>query len=203
MHDRSLRFPITKRWPADHPDRLQLYSLPTPNGVKVSIMLEEIGLPYEPYLIDFGKGDQRTPDSCRSILTARFPRSSIPRARGASRCPCSNRGPPFYLAEKTASSCPPTRAPLRDARVAVLPDGGDGPDVRPGRLFPQIRRPGIEDKRPLDYATKPNTFSPFEAARRASLVMGDDYTIADISMSAGCAISSTFTAPAIWSASAN
>ena len=38
-------FPITRRWPAAHSDRLQLYSLPTPNGVKVSIMLEEIGLP--------------------------------------------------------------------------------------------------------------------------------------------------------------
>ncbi len=50
------KFPITKRWPAQHPDRLQLYSLPTPNGVKVSIMLEEIGLPYEVHLIDFGKG---------------------------------------------------------------------------------------------------------------------------------------------------
>jgi len=40
-------FAITRRWPAARPDRLQLYSLPTPNGVKVSIMLEEIGLPYE------------------------------------------------------------------------------------------------------------------------------------------------------------
>ena len=55
-------FPITKRWPANHPERLQLYSLPTPNGVKISIMLEEIGLPYEPHLVDFGKGDQETPE---------------------------------------------------------------------------------------------------------------------------------------------
>ena len=55
-------FPITRRWPAEHPDRLQLYSLPTPNGVKVSIMLEEIGLPYEPHLVDFGKSDQQTPE---------------------------------------------------------------------------------------------------------------------------------------------
>src|SRR5256885_14577957 len=55
-------FPITKRWPAKHPDRLQLYSLNTPNGVKVSIMLEETGLPYEPHLIDFNKGDQKTPE---------------------------------------------------------------------------------------------------------------------------------------------
>ena len=55
-------FPITKRWPAAHPDRLQLYSLPTPNGVKVSIMLEETGLPYEPHLVDFAKNDQQTPE---------------------------------------------------------------------------------------------------------------------------------------------
>ena len=54
-------FPITHKWPAQHPERLQLYSLPTPNGVKVSIMLEEIGLPYEVHLIDFGKNDQLTP----------------------------------------------------------------------------------------------------------------------------------------------
>ena len=51
-------FPITKRWPAKHPELLQLYSLPTPNGVKVSIMLEEIGLPYEVHLVDFGKDEQ-------------------------------------------------------------------------------------------------------------------------------------------------
>src|SRR5436309_1856997 len=55
-------FLITKRWPAKHPDRLQLYSLPTPNGVKISIMLEEIGLPYEVHLVDFNKDDQKTPE---------------------------------------------------------------------------------------------------------------------------------------------
>src|SRR5581483_8811124 len=54
-------FPVTRRWPAEHPEQLQLYSLPTPNGVKVSIMLEEIGLAYEPHLVDFGTDDQKTP----------------------------------------------------------------------------------------------------------------------------------------------
>ena len=44
-------FPITRKWPAQHPDRLQLYSLPTPNGVKVSIMLEETGLHSEPHRV--------------------------------------------------------------------------------------------------------------------------------------------------------
>src|SRR5579871_4258772 len=55
-------FPITKRWPAQHPDRIQLYSLPTPNGVKVSIMLEETGLPYEPHLVSFDTNEQLSPE---------------------------------------------------------------------------------------------------------------------------------------------
>lgn len=59
MHDLST-FPITQKWPASYPDRLQLYSLPTPNGVKVSIMLEETGLPYEAHLVSFESGDQRS-----------------------------------------------------------------------------------------------------------------------------------------------
>ena len=50
-------FPIAARWPAKHPDRLQLYSFPTPNGVKVSIALEEIGLPYEPHMVDITKSE--------------------------------------------------------------------------------------------------------------------------------------------------
>src|SRR4051794_20770025 len=55
-------FPITSRWPPKHPDRLQLYSQNTPNGVKVSIMLEETGQLYEPHLVDIGKNESRTPE---------------------------------------------------------------------------------------------------------------------------------------------
>lgn len=51
-------FPITRKWPARHPDRIQLYSLPTPNGVKVSIALEELGLPYEAHRVSFDSNDQ-------------------------------------------------------------------------------------------------------------------------------------------------
>src|SRR3954464_416783 len=57
MTDLSV-FPITKRWPAQRPDVLQLYSLNTPNGVKVSIFLEETGLDYEPHLVNFEINDQ-------------------------------------------------------------------------------------------------------------------------------------------------
>jgi GST-like protein len=55
-------FPITQKWPAQYPEWIQLYSLPTPNGVKVSIMLEEIGLPYEPHRVGFDTHDQMSPE---------------------------------------------------------------------------------------------------------------------------------------------
>lgn len=55
-------FDITKKWPAKNPDVIQLYSLPTPNGMKVSAMLEETGLPYEAHLVDFGSDDQHSPE---------------------------------------------------------------------------------------------------------------------------------------------
>ena len=54
--------PITKKWPAAHPDRLQLYSLPTPNGVKVAIALEALGLPYEVHKVSFDSDDQLSPE---------------------------------------------------------------------------------------------------------------------------------------------
>ena len=56
------RFPITRKWPARHPERIQLYSLPTPNGIKVSAMLEETGLAYEPHLVRFETNDQASPE---------------------------------------------------------------------------------------------------------------------------------------------
>src|SRR5689334_2656936 len=100
-------FPITARWPARHPDRLQLYGLPTPNGVKVSIMLEETGLPYEPHTINIGKNETWTPE-----YLALNPNGKIP----AIIDPNGPNGTPFglfesgaillYLAEKTGKLLP-------------------------------------------------------------------------------------------------
>src|SRR6202140_3706884 len=75
-------YAVTHKWPARHPDRLQLYSLPTPNGVKVSIILEEIGLPYEPHLIDFGKGDQKAPEFLALNPNGKIPAIIDPNGRG-------------------------------------------------------------------------------------------------------------------------
>ena len=85
-------FLITQRWPAKHADRLQLYSLPTPNGVKVSIMLEEIGLPYEVHLVDFNKGEQHTPEFLSLNPNGKIPAILDPNGPDG-RCPCSNPVP--------------------------------------------------------------------------------------------------------------
>ena len=138
-------FPITKRWPAKHPDRLQLYSLPTPNGVKVSIMLEEIGLPYEVHLVDFSKDDQKTPEFLSLNPNGKIPAILDPDGPGGKPLPLFESGAILqYLAEKTGKLLPDDAgAALADHSVGAFPDGRDRADVRPGRLFPQIRRQGF------------------------------------------------------------
>src|SRR5215510_1964034 len=100
-------FPITARWPAKYPERLQLYSLPTPNGVKVSIMLEEIGLPYEPHLIDFGKNEQRTPEFLSLNPYGKIPAILDPSGPDGKPLALFESGAILvYLAEKTGKLIP-------------------------------------------------------------------------------------------------
>src|SRR3954464_11090786 len=105
-------FPITKRWPAKHPDRLQLYSLPTPNGVKVSIMLEEIGLPYEVHLVDFNKDDQKMTEFLSLNPNGKIPAILDPDGPGRKSLALFESGAILqYLAEKTAKLLPSDSAP--------------------------------------------------------------------------------------------
>src|SRR5580693_4966605 len=100
-------FPVTKRWPAQHPDRLQLYSLPTPNGVKVSIMLEEIGLPYEAHLVDFANNDQLTPEFLSLNPNNKIPAILDPDGPAGRPLPLFESGAILlYLAEKTGKLLP-------------------------------------------------------------------------------------------------
>src|SRR3984893_15592080 len=100
-------FPITKRWPATHSDRLQLYSLPTPNGVKVSIMLKEIGLPYEVHLVDFGKDDQKAPEFLSLNPNGKIPAIVEPDGPGGKPLGLFESGAILqYLAEKTGKLLP-------------------------------------------------------------------------------------------------
>src|SRR6202045_5001143 len=100
-------FPITARWPAQHPDRLQLYSLPTPNGVKVSIMLEEIGLAYEPHTINIGKNEQLTPEFLSLNPNGKIPAIIDPDGPGGAPLGLFESGAILlYLAEKTGRVLP-------------------------------------------------------------------------------------------------
>ena len=181
-------FPITKRWPAKHPDRLQLYSLPTPNGVKVSIMLEEIGLPYEAHLVDFNKDDQKTPEFLSLNPNGKIPAILDPTGPAARRCRCSNPARSCNISPRRPESCCPPDAARRYETIQWVhfPDGRHRADVRPGRLFLQIRGAGsIDDKRPLEryVAESKRLLGVMEARLNGrQWIMDDEYTIADISM---------------------
>src|SRR5690606_24110943 len=95
-------FPITKKWPAQHPERIQLYSLPTPNGVKVSIMLEEAGLPYEAHTIHFNTNDQMTPEFLSLNPNNKIPAILDPNGPDGKPLPLFESGAILiYLAEKS------------------------------------------------------------------------------------------------------
>ncbi|MDZ4359223.1 MAG: glutathione S-transferase N-terminal domain-containing protein, partial [Variovorax sp.] len=100
-------FPITKKWPAQHPERLQLYSLPTPNGVKVSILLEETGLPYEPHLVSFETNDQMSPEFLSLNPNNKIPAILDPTGPGDQPLALVESGAILlYIAEKTGQFIP-------------------------------------------------------------------------------------------------
>jgi GSH-dependent disulfide-bond oxidoreductase len=180
-------FPITKRWPAVHPERLQLYSLPTPNGVKVSIMLEEIGLPYEPHLVDFGKGDQKTPEFLSLNPYGKIPAIIDPSGPGGEPLPLFESGAILlYLAEKTGKLIPADPARRYETiQWLFFQMAAIGPMFGQVGFFHKFAGREIEDKRPLHrYRDEAKRILAVIEARLAerTWIMGGDYTIADISM---------------------
>jgi len=186
MNDLSA-FAVTRRWPPAHPDRLQLYSLPTPNGVKVSIMLEEIGVPYEPHLVDFGKGDQRTPEFLSLNPYGKVPAIIDPAGPGGKPLPLFESGAILvYLAEKTGKLIPADPARRYETLQWVFFQmAAMGPMFGQVGYFHKFAGREIEDKRPLHrYRDEAKRVLAVLEGRLAgkSWIMGDDYTIADISM---------------------
>jgi GST-like protein len=178
-------FPITRRWPAQHPDRLQLYSLPTPNGVKVSIMLEEIGLPYEPHTIDIGANETWTPE-----FLSLNPNGKIP----AIIDPDGPDGKPFglfesgailvYLAEKTGKFLPTDPGQRYETLAWVFFQmAAVGPMFGQVGFFHKFAGREYEDKRPRDrYVAESKRLLGVLDTRLAGRdwIMGEAYTIADI-----------------------
>jgi GSH-dependent disulfide-bond oxidoreductase len=180
-------FPITKRWPPQHPERLQLYSLPTPNGVKVSTMLEEIGLPYEVHLVDFGKDDQKTPEFLSLNPNGKIPAIIDPDGPGGRPLPLFESGAILqYLAEKTGQLLPadPARR-YQTIQWVHFQMGGIGPMFGQVGFFHKFAGKEIADKRPLErYVNESRRLLDVIEQHLAGRqwIMDDDYTIADISM---------------------
>jgi GST-like protein len=180
-------FPITRRWPAKHPDRLQLYSLPTPNGVKVSIMLEEIGLPYEPHTIDFGKNDQKSPEFLSLNPNGKIPAIIDPDGPDGQPLGLFESGAILhYLADKTGKLLPPEPAGRWHTLQWVhFQMGGIGPMFGQVGFFHKFAGKEIADKRPLErYVAEAKRLLGVIEGRLAGRqwIMDHDYTIADIAM---------------------
>ncbi len=180
-------FPITKRWPAQHPDRLQLYGLPTPNGVKVSIMLEEIGLPYEAHTIDIGKNESWTPEFLSLNPNGKIPAIIDPDGPGGKPLGLFESGAILvYLAEKTGKLLPIDPAERYETLAWVFFQmAAIGPMFGQVGFFHKFAGREYEDKRPLErYVTESKRLLGVLETRLAdrAWIMGEDYTIADIAM---------------------
>jgi GSH-dependent disulfide-bond oxidoreductase len=178
-------FPITKKWPARHPDRLQLYSLPTPNGVKVSIMLEETGLPYEVHRVAFDTNDQLSPEFLSLNPNNKIPAIVDPNGPGGRPLALFESGAILlYLAEKTGQFLPADAAARYQAiQWLMFQMGGVGPMFGQLGFFHKFAGKDIEDKRPRDrYAAESARLLAVldKALGEHEWLAGDDYTIADI-----------------------
>jgi len=181
------QFEITRRWPAENPDVIQLYSVPTPNGIKVSAMLEETGLAYEPHLVKFADDDQFTPEFLSLNPNNKIPAIIDPHGPGGQPMPLWESGAILiYLAEKTGkflSEDPVTR--YHTLQWLMWQMGGVGPMMGQFGFFHAFAGKQIEDKRPYD-RYKEETIRLLgvldDRLEGRDFVMGDAYSIADIAI---------------------
>lgn len=177
-------FPITRRWPARHPDRLQLYSLNTPNGVKASIMLEETGLPYEPHLVDIMKDETWGPEFLSLNPNGKIPAILDPDGPGGKPLALFESGAILvYLAEKTGRFLPADPATRYQTLQWVFWQmAAVGPMFGQLGFFHKFAGREYEDKRPLDrYAAESKRLlGVLEDRLEGRDWIVDDYSIADI-----------------------
>ncbi|WP_188236838.1 glutathione S-transferase N-terminal domain-containing protein [Sphingopyxis sp. LK2115] len=183
----SMDHPIFARWPARYPDRLQLFSAPTPNGVKVGIMLEETGLSYEPHRIDIMANESHDPAFLALNPNGKIPAIHDPQGPGGKPLALFESGAILiYLADKCGQFLSPDPATRYETIQWVMWQmGGVGPMFGQLGFFHKFGGREYADKRPRDrYAAESarllGVLDDRLAARR--WMMGDDYSIADISL---------------------
>jgi GST-like protein len=178
-------FAITKKWPARHPDRIQLYSLPTPNGVKVSIFLEEAGLPYEPHLVSFDAQDQLSPEFLSLNPNNKIPAILDPQGpQGRPLALFESGAILIYLAEKSGQFMPADAAGRYETiQWLMFQMAGIGPMFGQVGFFHKFAGKDYDDKRPRDrYVAESKRLLRVldQRLEQRAWIMGDAYTIADI-----------------------
>ena len=178
-------FPITRRWPARHPDRLQLYAAPTPNGVKASIMLEETGIPYEPHYVNIMENETWNDEFLSLNPNGKIPAILDPDGPGGKPFALWESGAILlYLAEKSGKLLPADPAQRYEAIQWVMWQmGGLGPMFGQLGFFHKFAGRDYEDKRPRDrYAKESHRLIRVLEQRLADRewLVGDDFSIADI-----------------------
>jgi GST-like protein len=178
-------FPITARWPATHPDRIQLYSLNTPNGVKASIMLEETGLPYEAHLVRFDANEQKSAEFLSLNPYGKIPAIIDPNGPDGEPLALFESGAILvYLADKAGRLLARESATRYETlQWLMFQVGGVGPMFGQVGFFHRFAGREYEDKRPRDrYVAESRRLLEVLDARlvHRSWLIGDDYTIADI-----------------------
>jgi GSH-dependent disulfide-bond oxidoreductase len=176
--------PIEQRWPARTPGAIQLYSLATPNGVKVSIALEEMGLPYDAHLIDFAKNDQTSPEFLSLNPNNKIPAIIDPNGPDGVPLPLFESGAILlYLAEKTGKLLP------QDKRYQVMQwlmfqMGGIGPMFGQLGFFHAYAGKDIEDPRPKERyrAEVARLLKVLDAQLDGKDWVAGEYSIADIAI---------------------
>jgi GSH-dependent disulfide-bond oxidoreductase len=181
------RFPITRKWPAQHPDRIQLYSLPTPNGVKVSIALEELGLPYEAHRVAFDNHDQLSSEFLSLNPNNKIPAILDPAGPGGKPLALFESGAILvYLAEKAGRLMPAGPAGRYQAlQWLMFQMGGIGPMFGQVGFFHKFAGKDYEDKRPRDrYVNEAKRLLAVLDGhlKGKSWMLGEDFSIADIAI---------------------
>jgi len=180
-------FPITRKWPPQHPERLQLYSLPTPNGVKASVMLEETELPYEPHLVDFATNDQLSPEFLSLNPYGKIPAIIDPQGPDGEPLPLFESGAILiYLADKSGRFLPSAPAARYETlQWLMFQVGGIGPMFGQVGFFHKFAGREFADKRPRDrYVAEAQRLLRVLNLRleARSWLMGNAYTIADMAV---------------------
>ncbi|HET9646343.1 MAG TPA: glutathione S-transferase N-terminal domain-containing protein [Burkholderiaceae bacterium] len=178
-------FQITAKWPASHPDRLQLYSLPTPNGIKVSLMLEETGLPYEAHRVSFDTQDQKSPEFRSLNPYGKIPAIIDPDGPGGKPLALFESGAILlYLADKTSRFIPRDPAARYETlQWLMFQVGAVGPMFGQVGFFHKFAGREYEDKRPRDrYVGEARRILAVlnERLSDRAWIMGDEYSIADM-----------------------